>query len=57
MSGLRARGGVIVRIEWKESKVRVVLSSDREQEILVRISGKEAAKVKLDAKNEVEIVS
>lgn len=55
VSGLRARGGITVRIEWKDSRVKAVLLSDREQEVTVRIAGQEPVKVKLDAGKEIEL--
>ena len=36
MTGLRARGGVTVDLEWSATGVGVVLTADRDREVVVR---------------------
>lgn len=55
VSGLRARGGIIVRIQWKDSEVKAVLLSDKNQKIRVGIAEEEAVMVKLEAGKAVEL--
>lgn len=57
VSGLRARGGIAVQIEWKDSHVKAILVSDRTQEICVGIAKEKSFRVKLTAGKELEIIS
>lgn len=55
--GFRARGGIIVRIEWNRFRIKTGLVSSRDMEISVRIAGGDAARVKLKAGAETELIS
>ena len=55
VSGLRARGGIFVKIDWKGPEVKAVLKSGKDQEIRVRIMGQEAVRIKLEAGKEAEL--
>lgn len=55
VSGLRARGGITVQVQWKDFQVKATLISDRTQEVYVEIAENEGALVKLEAGKELEI--
>lgn len=57
VSGLRARGGIRAEIEWKDSRVKACLVSDRTQEVRVGIAGGESTLIKLEAGKELELSS
>ena len=57
VSGLRARGNIIVRIEWKDLQVKAGLLSCIDQEVNVRIAGQEAVRVRLEAGKEAELIA
>ncbi len=57
VSGLRARGGITVQIEWKDSGVRAVLVSEQAREVCVRIRKDESQRVRLEAGKALEIIS
>lgn len=55
VSGLRARGGITVQVQWKDSQIKATLISDRTQEVYVEIAENEGALVKLEAGKELEL--
>lgn len=55
MSGLRARGGIFVKIDWKGPEVKAVLLSGKDQEAVVRVGKQEAVRVRLEAGKETEL--
>ncbi len=55
VSGLRARGGIFVKIDWKGPEVKAVLLSGKDQEAVVRVGKQEAVRVRLEAGKETEL--
>ena len=55
VSGLRARGGIFVGIDWKGPEVKAVLLSGKDQEAVVRVGKQEAVRVRLEAGKETEL--
>lgn len=55
VSGLRARGGITVRIEWKDLQVKAVLISSNPQMVWVRIMDHAVSEVMLEAGKELEL--
>lgn len=56
ISGLRARGGILVDITWDEQEIKVVLHSDITQKVLICIAGGDVTNVTLEAGKNIEIV-
>ena len=56
ISGLRARGGILVDISWSEEEIKAVLHSDNTQEVMVRVAGLEAERIELEADKDFEIL-
>ncbi len=56
ISGLRARGGILVDISWSEEEIKAVLHSDNTQEVMVRVAGLEAERIELEAGKDFEIL-
>lgn len=54
VSGLRARGGILVQIDWNGGKRHAALRSSRTQEVAVRIAGGNPRKLMLHAGETVE---
>ena len=56
ISGLRARGGILVSISWSEEEIKAVLHSDNTQEVMVRVAGLEVQRIELEAGKDFEIL-
>lgn len=56
ISGLRARGGILVDISWSEEEIKAVLHSDNTQEVMVRVAGLEVQRIELEAGKDFEIL-
>lgn len=56
ISGLRARGGILVDISWSEEEIKAVLHSDNTQEVMVRVAGLEVQRIELEADKDFEIL-
>lgn len=56
VSGIRARGGITVQIQWDDTQKKVILKSDRTQKVTVRIGEAQPEEVMLYGGKEFEWV-